>query len=154
MVYEVENISLENFLPEWFTYFTNLVGLVSENRQNSRFSQKFFSPQIQVGIKENIFSISASSWLLVLLLQDLRSAPSFALIFDWSMQFACAAHGGSCKHTFWPRLACATQCVASHCYYQISVSLSFFSLSFSSFAFDPLRGISRGWKFVSHNILA
>ena len=44
----------------------------------------------------------------------------------------------------------ALQCVAGHCYYQLSV---FFSLS-PSFAFDPLRGISRGWKFVFPNILA
>ena len=31
-----------------------------------------------------------------------------------------------------------------HCYYQLSV----FLLSFTSFAFEPLRGYSKGWKFV------
>ena len=46
----------------------------------------------------------------------------------------------------------ALQCVAGHCYCQLSVSLSF-SLS-PSFDFDPLRGTSWGWKFVSPNILA
>ena len=41
----------------------------------------------------------------------------------------------------------ALHCVAGHCYYILSVF--FFSLSFPYFAFDPLPGISRGWKFVS-----
>ena len=37
---------------------------------------------------------------------------------------------------------------AGHCYYHRSLFLS------PSFAFDPLWGNSRGWKFVSPNILA
>ena len=45
----------------------------------------------------------------------------------------------------------ALQCVAGHCYYQLSLFFFFFS---PSFAFDPLRGISRVRKFVSPNILA
>ena len=56
---------------------------------------------------------------------------------------------------FWPRWLCVRhprwrlQCLAGHCYYHRSVF--FFS---PSFAFDPLWGKSRVWKFVSPNILA
>ena len=63
---------------------------------------------------------------------------------------------------FWPRrLACAMRapCVLACAMRSLAIvitiiqSLSLSSLS-SSFAFDPLRGISRVWKFVSPNILA
>ena len=58
----------------------------------------------------------------------------------------------------WPRWLCVRhqrwllQFIAGRCYYQLSVFLSV-SLS-PSFAFDPLRRNSRGWKVVSPNILA
>ena len=61
---------------------------------------------------------------------------------------------------FWPRQLCVRhprwrlQCVAGHCYYQLSVFLSLSFFSPPSFAFDPLQGNSRAWKFVSPNILA
>ena len=76
--------------------------------------------------------------------------------------YACATRGGVAMRS-WPLLLptfvlssflaqaalrappeVVLQCVAGHCYYQLSV----FFLPFPSFAFDPLRGISRVWKFV------
>ena len=74
---------------------------------------------------------------------------------NWSRQLACATHGGERKRSwplFWSRrLACATKQS-----WQL-FSPTFFCFCFFGFtpsAFHPLRGNSRGWKFVSPNILA
>ena len=59
---------------------------------------------------------------------------------------------------FWPRRLACVMCICvrlaclGHCYHYRSVLFSLF-ISPSS-AFDPLRGNSRVWKFVSPNILA